>query len=345
MMTTLILALSCLFLNMMGNNNDLDLKGKTYKISDGDVSMFDGREVKNGTLVIAEGSYLLHAKKEKGACLFVGDNTELVIDGTLQLAPNGFKSCDMIRVVGSHVKIHGKGSIVGDRSKHTGHEGEWGMGIRLHGSRNVTVSGLTIADCWGDCIYIGGGSKNTQISNCQLRGSRRQGISITKADGVFINNCKIANISGTNPQYGIDIEPNKKCSVNNTFIENVEVTNCEGGIRAILPNKGIGNAMIGRVEIRNCQVSAKTRYAIHLNRCQRAIVEACTISSTNERPSVYANYIDTLRICDNTLNVKVQLLSSMKNKARRLVGKDTYSTIRTVHTGDKVIENNRIIEK
>lgn len=342
---TFILCLCCLFLNVTGIKKDIDFQGGTYRISDGDVSLFDGREIKNGTIVISEGKYLLRVKEEGGACLKIGDNTELVINGTLRLAPNGFKSYDIIRVVGSNVKIHGQGSIVGDRSKHTGHEGEWGMGIRLDGSRNVTISGLTISDCWGDCIYIGGDSKNTKISNCQLHGSRRQGISITKADGVSINNCKIANISCTNPQYAIDIEPNKKCSVNNTLIENVEVTNCEGGIRATLPNKGIGNAMIGRVEIRNCQVSAKTRYAIHLNRCQRAIVEACTISSTNERSSVYANYIDTLRICDNTLNVEVQLLSSMKNKARQLVGKDAYSTIRTVHSGDKVIENNRIIEK
>ena len=344
-MTSFKLALCCLLLGVTEICDAMDLQGDTFRISDGDVSLFDGREIKNGILVVPDGNYLLRVKKEGGTCLIIGSNMELVIDGTLQLAPNGFKSCDMIRVVGSHVKIHGKGSIVGDRSKHTGHEGEWGMGIRLDGSRNVTISGLTIADCWGDCIYIGGGSKNTQISNCQLRGSRRQGISITKADGVSINNCKIANISGTNPQYAIDIEPNKKCSVNNTLIENVDVTNCEGGIRATLPNKGVGNAMIGRVEIRNCQVSAKTRYAIHLNRCQRAIVEACTISSTNERPSVYANYIDTLRICDNTLNVEMQLLSSMKNKARRLVGKDAYSTIRAVHSGNNVIENNRIIEK
>ena len=344
-MITVIFALCLSFLNIMGISNDLDLQGKTYRITDGDVSLFDGREIKNGTLVIAEGDYLLRVKKEGDACLIVGDNTELVIDGTLRLAPNRVKSYNMIRVVGSHVKIHGKGSVVGDRHTHTGHEGEWGMGILLHGSRNVTISELTIADCWGDCIYIGGDSKNIQISNCQLRGSRRQGISITKADSVTVSNCRIADISGTNPQYAIDIEPNKKCSVNNTLIENVEVVNCEGGIRATVPNKGIGNATIGRVDIRNCQVSAKTRYAIHLNRCQQAVVEACIISSTNERSSVYANYIDSLRICDNTLNVEMQLLSSIKNKARRLVGKDAYSTIRTVHSGNMVIENNKIIEK
>ncbi len=292
--------LCCLFLSMTGICNAMDLQGGTYRISGGDVSMFDGREIKNGILVIAEGSYLLQVKKEKGACLIVGDNTELIIDGTLQLAPNGLKSCDMIRVVGSHVKIHGKGSIVGDKSKHTGHEGEWGMGIRLHGSRNVTVSGLTIADCWGDCIYIGGGSKNTQISNCQLRGSRRQGISITKADGVTVSNCKISNISGTNPQYAIDIEPNKRCVVDNVLIQNVIVTGCEGGFRAVIGKEEFGNARIGKVEIRNCRVMAKSRQTIFLGGCEQGVVEDCVIETRKgEKP---------------ILSRKVGHLSEMNNK-------------------------------
>lgn len=300
MMTNFILTLCCLFLNLTGSNNDMDLQGKTYKICDGDVSMLDGREIKNGTLVIPEGSYLLRVKKEKGACLIVGDNTELVIDGTLQLTPNGFKSYDMIRVVGSHVKIHGKGSIVGDKSTHTGHEGEWGMGIRLKDSRNVTISGLIIAECWGDCIYIGGDSKNIQISNCVLRGSRRQGISITKANGVAISNCKIANISGTNPQYAIDIEPNKKCTVDHVLIKNVTVTNCEGGFRAVIGKEEFGNARIGKVEILNCNVMAKSRQTIFLGGCDEAVVNNCVIETRKgEKP---------------ILSRKVGHMSEMNNK-------------------------------
>lgn len=285
MMTTLLLVLSCLFLNVTGIKNGLDLQGKTYRISDGDTSMFDGREIKNGTLVISEGEYLLRVKKERDACLIVGDNCELVIDGTLRLTPNGFKSYDVIRVVGSRVKIHGKGSIVGDKSKHTGHEGEWGMGIRLQGSRNVTINGLTIADCWGDCIYIGSNSNKTQISNCMLRGSRRQGISITKADGVIVSNCKIANISGTNPQYAINIEPNKQCTIDNVLIKNVTVTGCEGGFRAVLGKKTFGNARIGKVEIHNCHVMAKSRHTIHFAGCEQGVVENCVIEARKgEKP-------------------------------------------------------------
>lgn len=86
MMKTFIFAICSLFLIAPGTGTARDLQGKTYTISDGDVSLFDGREIKNGTLVISEGTYLLRVKKEGGACLIVGDNIELVIDGTLQLA-------------------------------------------------------------------------------------------------------------------------------------------------------------------------------------------------------------------------------------------------------------------
>lgn len=340
-----IFSFCCLLLNMMGSNNSFDLQGKVYKVLDGDVSMFDGREIYNGTLVISKGDYLLRVKKEGGACLKLGDNTELIIDGTLRLAPNSFRKCDMIRVVGSHVKIHGKGCVMGDRLTHTGSEGEWGMGINFQKASHATLSGLTIKDCWGDCVYVGKKSTDILIKDCLLDNSRRQGVSVTFADSVTIRNCKITNISGTYPQYGIDIEPNKKCSVDNVLIENVEVKNCEGGIRATLPNAGIGNAMIGRVVIRNCFVSAKTRYPIHLKRCQQALVEHCVIDATNDRPSIFTKYVDNLRVYGNTLNVDVKFFSSLVNKVKKQVGKSDYSVIKTLKSGSEVIENNKIIEK
>ena len=304
MMTFLIITLSCLFLNTTENNNSMDLQGKTYTISDGDMSMFDGREIKNGKIVIPEGKYLVRVKKEGDACIKVGDNTELVIDGTIQLAPNSFKSYEMIRVVGSHVRIHGKGSLIGDRLKHIGHEGEWGMGIRLKGASHVTVSGITIADCWGDCIYIGGDSRSILIKNCMLRGSRRQGISITKADSVTISNCKIANISGTNPQYAIDIEPNKRCVVDNVLIKNVTVTGCEGGFRAVIGKEEYGNARIGKVEVRNCHVMAKSRHTIHLAGCEKALVRDCVIETRKGEKPILSRKVGKLSEMNNQVVYK-----------------------------------------
>lgn len=302
MISTLILTFGCLILNMIeAGCNDMDLQGKTLRITDGDVAIFDGRTVRNGSLVIAEGSFLIHVKKEGAACLVIGDNTELVVDGVLQLAPNSFKSYDMIRIVGNNVKIHGRGSITGDRYKHTGRDGEWGMGIRLDGANDVSVSGITIADCWGDCIYVGGGSKDVQISDCLLRGSRRQGISMTKADGVTISSCTIANISGTSPQYAIDIEPNRQCTVDNVLIDHVTVTGCEGGFRATLGKRTIDNARIGKVEIRNCRVSAKSRHTIHLAGCEQAVVNDCTIETRKGEKPILARKVG--RLSDNNNKV------------------------------------------
>ena len=294
MITNVIFVLSCLLLNVMGTDNAVDLQGMTCEVSGGDVSMFDGREVRNGTLVIAEGSYRLQVKKEGGTCLRIGDNMEVVIDGRLQLAPNRFKSCDMFRIVGRHVKVRGKGSITGDRHTHTGSEGEWGMGISLHEAKDVTITGITIADCWGDCIYIGGASKNIRISNCQLRGSRRQGISITKAENITISNCKISNISGTMPQYAICIEPNKRCLVDNVVIENVTVAGCEGGIRAVLGKKTFGNARIGKVEIRHCHVSAKSRHTNHFAGCEQTVVTNCVIETRKGEKPIFTRRVGSL---------------------------------------------------
>lgn len=320
----------------------MDLHGGTHRVSGGDTTLFDGREVKNGKLIISEGSYLLRVKANGGACLIIGNNTELVINGTLTLAPNDFKQYDMIRIVGKNVKIHGSGTLVGDKFTHTGKEGEWGMGINFNKATDVTLNGLTIKDCWGDCVYVGKKSGNVTIENCQLDNGRRQGISVTDADSVFVKNCTIMNISGTNPQYGIDIEPNRKCSVNYVLIDNVDVTGCEGGIRATVPNAGVGNASIGSVEISNCRVSAKSRYPIHLIRCVTATVKGCTIDASNDMPSIYANYVEKFEVSDNTINVSVKLFSSIKNKLKKWVGKSSYSVIRVVHGSNKGVKNNRI---
>jgi hypothetical protein len=236
--------------------------------------------------------------------LIIGDNMEVVVDGTLKLAPNRFKSYDMIRVVGNRVNIHGKGSIVGDRKTHKGRDGEWGMGIRLQGGYDVTVSGLTIANCWGDCIYIGGGSERVKIDHCLLRGSRRQGISIVKANGVTVSGCQIADISGTNPQYAICIEPNKRCVVDNVRISGVTVANCEGGFRAILGKKTYDNARIGKVEILGCHVMAKSRHTIHFAGCDEAIVKDCSIETRRGEKPIFSRKVGNLTEKNNKVVYK-----------------------------------------
>ena len=254
----------------------------------------NGGRISNERFVIPAGNHTIRETKEKGAWLTVGDNTELVIEGNIRLEGNGLSSCDIIRVTGRNVHIHGGGSIVGDRRTHKGKAGEWGMGIRLHGASNVTVNSLSITDCWGDCIYIGGGSENVKIDSCVLRDSRRQGISITHANNVIVSDCRIANISGTMPQYAIDIEPNKRCIVDNILIRGVTVENCEGGIRALIGKKAYGNARIGSVEIHDCHVMAKSRHTIHFAGCEKAIVRDCTIETRKGEKPILSRHVGKL---------------------------------------------------
>lgn len=263
-----------------------------------------GGYIAGGTYVIPQGNHAVRITEENGAWLTVGDNTELIIEGDVRLEGNGFRGCDIIRVTGRNVHIHGKGSIVGDRWMHKGRKGEWGMGIRLHGAMDVTLRGLTIKDCWGDCIYVGGKTERVTIDSCQLRGSRRQGISITQANHVTISNSTIANISGTNPQYAIDIEPNRRCVIDNVLVSNVTVTNCEGGFRAIIGKKAHGNSRIGKVEIRNCRVMAKSRQTLHFAGCEQAIVKDCIIETRKGEKPILSRHVGRMEEKNNNVVYK-----------------------------------------
>src|SRR5690606_22800228 len=100
----------------------------------------------------------------------------------------------------------------GDRDDHTALDGEWGMGIGIRGSKNISIFFSDIKDCWGDGIYIGKmnsrDSENIVIHNSRIDNCRRNGISITSARNVNVSGALISNINGTPPMYGIDIEAN-----------------------------------------------------------------------------------------------------------------------------------------
>ena len=221
-----------------------------YENSLRDVLALANPEVENN-VVIEDKVYTVSAKSFKAA-LNVCSNTTLIINGTIQLLPNEYKGCSILQVNGSeNVVIKGSGSLIGDKNEHKGTEGEWGHGINILKSKDVTIEGLNVKSCWGDCIYVGNESSNIIIDNCNLNDGRRQGISVTSADGVVINGCIITNVFGTAPQHGIDIEPNKGESVNNVRIENVAISNCHGGIMSWRPE----SASIGDIIIKNCAIS------------------------------------------------------------------------------------------
>ena len=288
-----------------------------YENSIKDVVALANPKVKN-VIVVDEGIYHVRALKGADICISLCSNTNFILNGSIFLEANDYKHYYIVRAEGENIRISGKGSIIGDKHTHTGTEGEWGMGVHFHGARKSSINGLKIKDCWGDCIYVGGNSKNILIENCHLENGRRQGVSITKADGVTIRNCKITNVGGKNPEYAIDVEPNKGDTVDNVLISKVRVDGCEGGILATRSGKMKDNqpiSWIGSVKITNCHVTATSKRPMSFKRCKTIIVENNMIYNTNDNPAVYAEHIESIIINNNTIRVDDNRRDNgMKNK-------------------------------
>ena len=257
-------------------------------------------------IVIEKGSYNVTAPHAGGA-LIIPSNTRINIEGNIYLKPNDYPRCYVIYVPkAENVIISGNGTIWGDKMDHTGSDGEWGHGIYIAGSQNVTVINLSIKNCWGDCIYIGSKSKNINICNCTLENGRRQGVSVTSAKGVRIEDCHISNVSGCKPGLGIDIEPNKDCTVDDVTIKNVRIENCFGGIST----GGHETARLGRVAIDNCVVvGTEKKLSFVFSKAEKVTITNCTIDS-DDRIGIKAVNVGDVSISNNIVrsNHKVPIL-------------------------------------
>lgn len=300
-------------------------------------------KIKN-TVKIEKGEYWVVATKKKDHCLNVNSNTTLVIDGTIRLRPNDYGNYHVLYAVGHDIVIKGRGSIIGDKHTHLGDKGEWGMGINLHGVNRAMVTGLSIRDCWGDCIYVGGCSKNVTIEKCQLDHGRRQGISVTSADSVIIRDCTITNVGGTNPQYGIDLEPNKGDTVDHVLIEKVIVKGCKGGFGATVGKRDAGK-FLGNVVIRYCQITVDVKFPVRLKKCRSALVENCTINIGKVNPAIYSIGCDKISIKNNVINLENSFRAMANQVKRRLTGKAQYEAIKVENVGIQEVAGNRITEK
>ena len=137
----------------------------------------------------------------------------------------------------SNVLISG-GQIVGDRYSHLGSGGEWGHGIGIYDSSDVTVDSVDVANCWGDGIYLGSehddelpaGCDGVTISGCALHNNRRNNLSIVCADNVTVRGCRLDGANGTAPQLGMDIETNNdENPCEHILVEDCSMSDNRGG--------------------------------------------------------------------------------------------------------------------
>lgn len=246
-------------------------------------------------VVIEGGKYSVSADSFQSA-LNISSNVELIINGSIHLVPNDYKGCYVLTIQDAkNVTITGMGCIYGDKHTHKGKEGEWGHGICILGSENITIQDINVRDCWGDCIYVGNSSKNVIIKNSKLDHGRRQGISVTSADRVIIEDCVISNVSGTEPQAAIDIEPNHNENIDNIMIRNVQCRNCYGGIEAWRPE----DARIGSLSIEGCSViNSHKRWSIIVRYAEEASVENCIVDS-GKHIAIMAVQVENITIKNN----------------------------------------------
>jgi hypothetical protein len=137
--------------------------------------------------------------------------------------------------------------IIGDRDSHIGTSGEWGMGLGIYGSSNITVYNAKISKCWGDGIYLGQlnnqiNCKDIVIKDAYLYKNRRDGVTIIGVDGLLMENIYAGYTDGTLPMSGINFEPNNEFSeIKNVRIINpITENNGKNGIQVSI-SKMMGN--------------------------------------------------------------------------------------------------------
>jgi len=134
----------------------------------------------------------------------------------------------------NNVVIHGNnGTVKMTRSDYT--TGEWRHCVDVRQSHNVHIYNLIAKDSGGDGFTLNG--TNISLINCISDNNRRQGLSISNVKNALIIGGEYKNSNGTNPQYGIDIEPDNELQ----FIQNLKIIgvktsgNARGGI-SVVPN-------------------------------------------------------------------------------------------------------------
>lgn len=100
---------------------------------------------------------------------------------------------------------------------------EFGAGITVGNSQDVEIIGMKIKDTTGDCILtypipLKVTVEKLAIVDCELSGSRRQGISfVGTGENNLVKGTTIRDIAGIDPQCGIDFEHYDYCK--NTVID------------------------------------------------------------------------------------------------------------------------------
>lgn len=218
-----------------------------------------------GTVVLPEGTYLVGKDVNdiyQGG-IEIHNNTEFVFSegAVLQIDTNDKWNYCVISLDGDNIIVR-DGTIVGDRDSHiftpresdnaTSHDE--GHGICVWNNSNIVlIDNMIIKNTTGDGSLVLDATDVT-FTNNNIYNNRRQGISIVGGTRITITDNEIHHISGTSPQFGIDIEGAGRVDEdiliqNNSFHHNTggDIVNTSGKNVYILDNtleQGDGNTYV-----------------------------------------------------------------------------------------------------
>ena len=221
----------------------------------------DALPTTGGTVTVPPGNYMINAVR----AINIRSNMLLQMAPSAQLSaiPNNLPRSHVIKVWRvSNVQITG-GRIVGERNGHLGTTGEWGYGLNIEASDNVSVTDMHISDCWGDGIWIGAlgpdgnavPATHVTLTRVISTNNRRQGLSIGPVNGVMVVDSTFSNSNGTKPEAGIDIEPQAQGRA-----QNITISHC-----TITGNHGTGFEMhdnVAGVMVKNCSIQDNNGYGV-----------------------------------------------------------------------------------
>lgn len=173
-----------------------------------------------GTVRIPAGHYRVGKKTndQYTEAIKLPGNIALVLDdaATIEMAPNDTWNYCVIEISGKTDVVVSGGTIRGERDAHTytgGGAHDEGHTICIwNQSERVLIENMHLTRGTGDGVLIVGGgeagssSKHIIIRNNEISEHRRQGVSIVGGTNVLIEGNQIHHISGTSPQFGVDIE-------------------------------------------------------------------------------------------------------------------------------------------
>lgn len=190
------------------------------------------------TVYFPEGTFLIngrHNSGDRGVLVRSGSDIETDANTFFKVTPQNSGSYTAFSCSNIDTAKINSLNLIGERDEHVGTAGEWGMGLEIMSSKNISIGSITARDFWGDGIYFGKtGSNltnfNITIGRAECYRNRRQGISFITANTVYINTAIIENTTGTAPSAAIDFEPNHPTDeLVNIVFDNIFTRNNAGG--------------------------------------------------------------------------------------------------------------------